>query len=642
MLNALAIDLKTSATPKTWLTAAAKTTVNGTAGAEAFSAPNGQATLAGGAGDDTYTVWHDTVRILETAGGGIDTLQSYANAILLPDFVENLQLMWSNTAGRGNALDNIIAGGTGSQTLDGGAGNDILTGGADADAFIIARGNGTDLITDFQAGIDKILLQGYALYNFASVQAGLRQSGADTILSLGDGESLVLRNTLASSLTAGDFRLPVNPAHPGMRLTFADEFNSLSASATGGGTTWKTSLKIFDQLRTLTTNHEAQYYSDSSVGVNPFSVSNGILDITAAPGGNPLNLAYTSGLLSSAQSFAQQYGYFEVRAQLPAGQGFWPAFWLLPADGGWPPEIDIFEVLGNDPTTAYFSLHSTVAGGGGTNKVSLLPDLSSGFHTYGLDWAADTIRWYVDGNLVAQAATPADMHRPMYMLLNLAVGDTGSWPGKYDASLPTGHMLVDYVHVWQTGTAAPAAKAPAVSIVTGPDGVAALGGAYTLRPDGSDLYDFSKARAGVTLDAATMSTKATHTVTGSIFADEVHAGAGPLNATLGAGDDVFFFGKGLSRVGGGAGNDTFVLTKGSIVANDHIIDFHRALPTDSEHDMLRFEGFSAAAHLDFKSSSGALQYYVVVDGATTSPVIAVQLAGSTGKLTAQDYVFVPA
>ncbi|RAI56243.1 hypothetical protein DOO78_21750 [Roseicella frigidaeris] len=546
--------------------------------------------------------------------------------------------MWGGTAGKGNALDNIIAGGAGSQTLDGGAGNDILTGGADADCFIVTKGNGTDLITDFQAGIDRIQLQGYAFYDFAGVQAALRQSGADTILTLGGGESLLLRNTTASSLTARDFALPVNPAHPGMRLTFADEFNSLSASATGVGTTWKTTLKIIDQQRTLASNNEAQYYSDSSVGVNPFAVGGGVLDITAAPGSNPLNLAYTSGLLSSAHSFAQQYGYFEIKAQLPAGQGFWPAFWLLPADGSWPPEIDIFEMLGNDPTTAYFSLHSTASGASGTNKASLLPDLSAGFHTYGLDWEADTIRWYVDGNLVAQAATPADMHKPMYMLLNLAVGDAGSWAGKYDASLPTGHMLVDYVHVWQTGTVAPA-PAPVVTTATGPDSAAALGGVYTLKADGSDLYDFTKARAGISLDAATMSTKATHTVWGSSFDDVVHAGAGPLNATLGAGNDTFAFGSGTSRVAGGAGSDVFVLTKGAIAAGDQIIDFQRAGAANGDHDLLRLEGFSAAAHLDYKGSSGALQYYVVVDGATTSPVLTLQLSGSTGTLGAQDYVF---
>ncbi|WP_280138758.1 hypothetical protein [Methylobacterium sp. Leaf117] len=34
------------------------------------------------------------------------------------------------------------------------------------------------------------------------------------------------------------------------------------------------------------------------------------------------------------------------------------------------------------------------------------------------------------------------------MVVNLAVGDTGSWPGKYDASMPTTHLDVDYVRVW--------------------------------------------------------------------------------------------------------------------------------------------------------------------------------------------------
>ena len=191
--------------------------------------------------------------------------------------------MWSGIAGRGNALDNIITAGNGAQTLDGGAGNDVLTGGAGADSFMVRRGNGSDVITDFQPGADKILLQDYAFYSFATLQAGLRQAGADTVLSLGGGESLVLRNTQAATLGAKDFQLPSDPSHPGMRLTFVDEFNSLSASASGSGTTWKTTYKIGDQLRTLSTNKEAEYYSDASVGVNPFGIKAGVLDITAPP-----------------------------------------------------------------------------------------------------------------------------------------------------------------------------------------------------------------------------------------------------------------------------------------------------------------------------------------------------------------------
>lgn len=633
MLNARSIALNPSAKVTTWLAPAAKGGVLlGTAGADMLSAPNGPATLAGGAGDDTYAVWSGNITLREQAGGGIDTLQSYAAAIVLPDCIENLRLMWAGIAGRGNALDNIVTGGDGSQTIDGGAGADVLAGGAGADTFVLRRGNGSDVITDFQAGTDRILLQDYALYGFTGLKAALRQSGADTVLDLGGGETLVLRNTKAAALGAKDFLLPADPAHAGMRITFADEFNSLSASASGSGTTWKTTLKIGDQLRTLASNKEAQYYADASVGVNPFRTAGGILDITAAPGANPLKLAYNSGALTTAQSFAQQYGFFE----LPAGQGFWPAFWLLPTDGSWPPEIDIFEVLGNDPTTAYFSLH-TQAGPTTVAKVGLLPDLSAGFHTYGLDWQADRIRWYLDGNPVAEAATPADMHKPMYMLLNLAVGDAGSWPGKYDPGLPTAHMLVDYVRVWQTGAAPP----PVLDrTVRGPADVAATGGSYALRPDGiSDLYDFGKAQAGIHLDATNLPGKLTHVVSGSAFSDTVQAGAGTLNFNAGAGDDTFLFGRGTARVMGGAGNDCFVLTKGAIAANDQIIDFHRSLPGGGEHDLLRLDGFSAAARLELKSGAGALKHYQVVDGGYASPAIAIQMADGTGGLSKADYAF---
>ena len=212
-----------------------------------------------------------------------------------------------------------------------------------------------------------------------------------------------------------------------------------------------------------------------------------------------------------------------MKAQLPAGQGFWPSFWLLPTDGSWPPEIDIFEVLGNDPTTAYFSLHTQT--GPTTNaKVSLLPDLSTGFHTYGLDWQADTIRWYVDGNQVAEAATPADMQKPMYMLLNLAVGDTGSWPGQVrpePADRPYAGGLRPRL---ADGTARAAAR---LHLVTGPGDVAAVGGTYTLKPDGlSDLYDFGRARRGRAFDAHRPVHQLAHTVWGSPLGDEIRAGAG--------------------------------------------------------------------------------------------------------------------
>ncbi|TCZ65363.1 glycosyl hydrolase family protein [Roseicella aquatilis] len=497
---------------------------------------------------------------------------------------------------------------------------------------MVRKGQGSEVVADFQAGIDRVRLENHALTSFDAVKAALKQVGADVTLSLG-GETLVFRNLQLGALTRQDFFLPTDPAHPGMRLTFGDDFNAFSGSASGVGSTWKTTYKIGEQLRTLSSNKEAEYYSDASVGMNPFSIQGGVLDITAAPGSNPLGLAYNSGLITTAKSFAQQYGYFEVRAQLPAGQGFWPAFWLLPANGGWPPEIDIFEVLGNDPTTAYASFGSKT-GGGATQTVRMLPDLSQGFHTFGLDWQADRLRWYVDGNQVAEAATPADMHQPMYMLLNLAVGDTGSWPGQYDASKPTAHMLIDHVKAWQH-----AAATPMLAAIAGPADAIRAGGSYTLQSDGKlDLYDLRKAWSAISLDAAGLSPHVTHLVQGSAFDDQVRAGAGTLNFLGGAGDDSFWFGSGASRVFGNAGDDLFILSKGRIAAGDQICDFQRDLPGATEHDMLRLEGFSAAAHLDLKGSTGAVQSYQVVDGAYVSPVIFIQTVGG-GTLTTADYVF---
>ena len=228
-----------------------------------------------------------------------------------------------------------------------------------------------------------------------------------------------------------------------LKLTFQDEFTTLSASSDGSTGLWQTSLDYGN--RTLGSNGEQQYYSDRSVGVDPFTIQNGVLNITAQPGSNPLGLPYNSGAIISKASFSQLYGYFEIRAQMPAGQGLWPAFWLLPADGSWPPELDVFESLGHDPNTLYFSTHSTVQETQGTTLP--VANVSDGFHTYGAMWGPAHVTMYIDGIEVAQMPTPDDMHKPMYMLANLAVG--GYWPGAPDSTTPfPAHLLIDYVHAY--------------------------------------------------------------------------------------------------------------------------------------------------------------------------------------------------
>ena len=93
-------------------------------------------------------------------------------------------------------------------------------------------------------------------------------------------------------------------------------------------------------------NNELQSYVESSKNTY---VKDGYLIIQAIKNGSK----YTSGRINTAGKHEFTYGRFEARLKVPKGQGFLPAFWMMPADesfyGQWPKcgEIDIMEVLGN-------------------------------------------------------------------------------------------------------------------------------------------------------------------------------------------------------------------------------------------------------------------------------------------------------
>ncbi|TIV06051.1 MAG: glycoside hydrolase family 16 protein, partial [Mesorhizobium sp.] len=194
---------------------------------------------------------------------------------------------------------------------------------------------------------------------------------------------------------------------------------------------------------------DTNYAPTSSV--NPFSVEDGVLTITAARAPEAIrpyinNYQYTSGLLTTYESFAQTYGYFEIRADMPEKQGVWPAFWLLPADGSWPPELDVVEMVGQDPNKLILTGHSNATGT--HTKVSSTAYVAdtAGFHTYGVLWTEDELVWYFDDVEVARAATPADMHEPMYMLVDLAVGGMAGTPA--DGLATPAEMQIDYIHAY--------------------------------------------------------------------------------------------------------------------------------------------------------------------------------------------------
>lgn len=243
------------------------------------------------------------------------------------------------------------------------------------------------------------------------------------------------------------------PTHT--KITFDDEFNTLDLS--------RYNTKYWWGERWLGgENAEHEVYADptyagtahSPLRLNPFSIVDGMLQIQATVPSRTVapyleGQKYISGLLTTYHSLTQQYGYFEIRAKLPAGKGFWPAFWLLPkVYMPNPPEIDVMEVLGDQLTDLHITAHWNVDGKTTKNGWTLtIPDTSEDFHRYGVLWNRDVIAWYVDGKRVAVMPTPDDLHRPMYMLLNLAVG--GSWPGYPNARTKfPGNMLVDYIRVY--------------------------------------------------------------------------------------------------------------------------------------------------------------------------------------------------
>lgn len=239
------------------------------------------------------------------------------------------------------------------------------------------------------------------------------------------------------------------------KLLFSEDFNSLKLRYPSTGTgVWNTE---YDWGSDTIINHEQQYYVDvandgtsRSGGQNPFSVSNGILTITAnhAPEGTSNGQPFTSGVITTQHSFSTTYGYMEMRAQLPAGAGTWPAFWMDRVDLKWPPELDIMEEIGQQPNTLVGTVHSNQTGKHTFNQHYLkTPDLSKGFHTYGADWQKDKIVWYFDGKAFGQSPTPADLHSPMYMMANLAIG--GDWPGPApDQGQFPAQYKIDYIRVW--------------------------------------------------------------------------------------------------------------------------------------------------------------------------------------------------
>ncbi len=245
---------------------------------------------------------------------------------------------------------------------------------------------------------------------------------------------------------------PASPAE-GLTLTFSDEFN-------GGG---------LDRTKWSPHMTKAAAVSQEANVLNAFSTAPNGTSLRITTTNTPFaGKSWSSGAMTNYGSFSQSYGYFEARLKVPKGSGFWPAFWMLPTDQSWPPEIDILEILGKDTTTVHQTLHWPGTSGQdvGAGQATTGADLSLDYHIYGVSWKPQEVIFYLD-NVETYRVTGTNVpSKPMYLIANTAIGplNGGSWSQMPNAQTVFPNYLdIDYIRAYQYPNM-PAVQGPAITL----------------------------------------------------------------------------------------------------------------------------------------------------------------------------------
>lgn len=251
----------------------------------------------------------------------------------------------------------------------------------------------------------------------------------------------------------------------------------------------------------LQVNDEIEYYCSpgmttggcNSTNPNAYLDGNDHLIIQAIrlnPSTLPNSGSWTSARLITKGLQTFQYGRIESRMSLPVGPGVWPAFWGLGTNidsVGWPAsgENDVMENVpltgGLGPTAIQSTIHgNTTSGEYGLGQKFTFPTGDvTGMHTYGTIWSPGMIQFYVDDPSKVFFVRTADdlssdqtwtFDHAFFLLLNLAIGGDGSWPGPADATTPSpAVMTVDFVRVYKAAavTAPTFANPPSITVKAG-------------------------------------------------------------------------------------------------------------------------------------------------------------------------------
>lgn len=154
------------------------------------------------------------------------------------------------------------------------------------------------------------------------------------------------------------------------------------------------------------------------------------LTMARSPAGSDKPLS--SGEVRTTQEF--RYGYFEGRLRVARGPGMVTSFFTYAQQDGAkrPNEIDI-EILGRNPRVLEATIHEN--GKPTHTKIALPFDASADFHTYGIEWLPDTVRWYADGNMIheVRGGAASRLVRTQQIFLSLlGAQKLSAWLGPLD------------------------------------------------------------------------------------------------------------------------------------------------------------------------------------------------------------------
>lgn len=176
---------------------------------------------------------------------------------------------------------------------------------------------------------------------------------------------------------------------------------------------------------------------------------------------------WSSGRIDTSGLAGFKYGRLEAKLKYDVVSGAFPAFWTIGTCAYYPTgtdvhgvhkskgtqwaqngEIDMFEGRGTNSEIAQGGWYNQDDGKGNQTIIFGRKNIdASQYHVYAVEWTETTMISYIDGVETGRTdiSNIESWHRPMYIILNTAVGSTGGYPADDCTSIK---MEVDWVRVY--------------------------------------------------------------------------------------------------------------------------------------------------------------------------------------------------